>query len=263
MRLTTDDKNIIKEIEGIQLENPIVLEGLPGIGFVGKYVVDQIIKHAKATKFAELKSDYFPPQVTMKENGLIEHMKNEFYYLKDFGEDKQDIILLTGNTQGSDFEGQTAICKVLMEYFEDLGAKKLYTLGGLGTGELVENNKVYVAANNKDMLDEILNINNTSLRKDDGGAIVGASGLLLYYAEEKNIPGACLMGETPGFFVDASAAKAVLLILFELLKFNIDLSEINEQIDIVNKRIEATQKLPPFVMDQQQVQTPDDLQYIG
>ena len=62
----------IKEIEEVELENPIVLEGLPGIGFVGKIVVDQIIKQLDATKFAELESDYFPPQVTMKKNGLID-----------------------------------------------------------------------------------------------------------------------------------------------------------------------------------------------
>ena len=56
-----DNKNRIKEIEEVDLENPIVLEGLPGIGFVGKIVVDQIIKQMDATKFAELQSDYFPP----------------------------------------------------------------------------------------------------------------------------------------------------------------------------------------------------------
>lgn len=257
------DKNIIKEINELDLEDPIVLEGLPGIGFVGKFVVDQIIKHAGATKFAELKSDYFPPQVTMKENGLIEHMKNEFYYLKDFGEDKQDIILLTGNTQGSDFEGQTAICKVLIEYFEELNTKKIYTIGGLGTGELVKDNRVFVAANNMEMLEEVLSLNNTEIRKDDGGAIIGASGLLLYYAEEKDIPALCLMGETPGFFVDAIAAKVVLKVLFELLKFDIPLDEINEQIEMINQRIEESQKLPPYVMNQQVQNTPDDLQYIG
>lgn len=257
------EKNIIKEIKELDLDNPIVLEGLPGIGFVGKFVVDQIIKQADATKFAELKSDYFPPQVTMKENGLIEHMKNEFYYLKDFGENKQDIILLTGNTQGSDFEGQTAICKVLIEYFEELNTKKIYTIGGLGTGELVKDNKVFVAANNMEMLEEVLSLNKTEIRKDDGGAIIGASGLLLYYAEEKEIPALCLMGETPGFFVDAIAAKAVLKVLFELLKFEIPLDEINEQIEMINQRIEESQKLPPYVMDQQVQNTPDDLQYIG
>ena len=255
-------ENIIKEITELDLKDPIVLEGLPGIGFVGKFVVDQIINQADATKFAELKSDYFPPQVVMKSDGLIEHMKNEFYYLKDFGEEKRDLILLTGNTQGSDFEGQTEICKVLIDYFEDLGAKKIFTLGGLGTGELVKENRVFVAANNKESLDEVLQLNNTSLRKDDGGAILGASGLLLYYAEERDIPAVCLMGETPGFFVDAFAAKEVLLVLFELLKFTIPMDEIEEEIDMITKKIEASQRVPPYVMEQQ-VQNQDDLQYIG
>ena len=255
-------ENIIKEITELDLKDPIVLEGLPGIGFVGKFVVDQIINQADATKFAELISDYFPPQVVMKSDGLIEHMKNEFYYLKDFGEEKRDLILLTGNTQGSDFEGQTEICKVLIDYFEDLGAKKIFTLGGLGTGELVKENRVFVAANNKESLDEVLQLNNTSLRKDDGGAILGASGLLLYYAEERDIPAVCLMGETPGFFVDAFAAKEVLLVLFELLKFTIPMDEIEEEIDMITKKIEASQRVPPYVMEQQ-VQNQDDLQYIG
>lgn len=256
------DKNKIIQTKELDLENPIVLEGLPGIGFVGKFVVDQIIKKVDATKFAELKSDYFPPQVTMKENGLIEHMKNEFYYIKDLGENNQDVILLTGNSQGSDFEGQTAISRYLMDYFEDLGATKIFTLGGLGTGEFVENNRVFVAANNEEMINEVLEIDNTLIRKEDGGAIIGASGLLLYYAEEKNIPGLCLMGETPGFFIDASAAKSVLLVLFELLNFEIDLDEIEEQIEETQKRIAATQKLPPMGMEQP-VQSPDDLRYIG
>lgn len=256
------EKNTIKQIKEIKLKDPIVLEGLPGIGFVGKFAVDQIIKQLDATKFAELNSDYFPPQVTMKENGLIEHMKNEFYYIENLGENNQDVILITGNTQGSDFEGQIAICQDLIDYFEDLGAKKIYTLGGLGTGELVKDSKVFLAANNIDMLEEALSIDNTEIRKDDGGAIIGASGLLLYYAQEREIPGLCLMGETPGFFVDASAAKALLLVLFELLKFDINLDEIEEQINLTNQRIEASQKLPPLMMDQQ-VQTSDDLQYIG
>ena len=255
-------ENIIKEITEFDLKDPIVLEGLPGIGFVGKFLVDQIIKQTDAKKFAELKSDYFPPQVIMKPDGLIEHMKNEFYYLKDFGEEKLDLILLTGNTQGSDFIGQTEICKVLIDYFEDLGAKKIFTLGGLGTGDLVQNNRVFVAANNKESLDEVLQLNNTSIRKDDGGAILGASGLLLYYAEERDIPAVCLMGETPGFFVDAIAAKEVLLVLSELLKFTIPMDEIDNEVDLINRRIEESQKVPPYVMEQQ-VQNQDDLQYIG
>ena len=253
----------IKEIEEIELEDPIVLEGLPGIGFVGKIVVDQIIKQLDAKKFAELESDYFPPQVTMKKNGLIEHMKNEFYYLKDVGKFNQDLILLTGNSQASDFEGQIIISKILANYFEDKKAKKIFTLGGLGTGEMIEKSRVCIAGNNKELIDEVLEIENTTIRKDEGGAIIGASGLLLYYAEKMGIDAVCLMGETPGFYIDPSAAKEMLLVLFEILQFEIDLEEINEQVEDTLKKLANTAQLGPLGVESQVNKPNDDLRYIG
>ncbi|MCD7782249.1 MAG: proteasome assembly chaperone family protein [Methanosphaera sp.] len=260
--MTSETK--IKELEEVTFNDPIVLEGLPGIGFVGKIVVDQIIKQTDATKFAELNSDYFPPQVTVKADGLVDHMKNEFYYVKDFGSNNQDIILLTGNSQGSDHKGQTAISKVLINYFEDLGAKKIFTLGGLGTGEMVEDHKVFVAGNSKDLVDSILELDNTSIRKDEGGAIVGASGILLYYAQEKGIDAACLMGETPGFYVDPYAARELLLVLFDVLDFEIDLDELNEKVDATLKTLSNNPQLGQQLGMNPNANRPnDDLRYIG
>lgn len=257
-----DEKTTINTIEEVEFQNPIVLEGLPGIGFVGKVVVDQIIKQLDATKFAELESDYFPPQVTVTKDGLIDYMKNEFYYLKDFGEDNLDIIILTGNSQATEFEGQIALSRTLMDYFEELGASRIYTLGGLGTGEMIENNRVFVAANQENVLNEILELDNTHIRKDEGGSIVGASGLLLHFAEQKEIPAACLMGETPGFYIDPSAAIEVLEVLFKMLKFSMDLDELNEKVEDTLKRLSLNPQLNQMV--EQQVQKPnDDLRYIG
>lgn len=253
----------IKEIEEVELDNPIILEGLPGIGFVGKIVVDQLVKQLDATKFAILESDYFPPQVTMKSDGLIDYMKNEFFYVKDVGENNQDIVILTGNSQASDFEGQILISKILANYFEDLNAKKIFTLGGLGTGEMIEKSKVCVAGNNKDLIDEILEIDNTEIRKDEGGAIIGASGLLLYYGQKKGIDAVCLMGETPGFYIDPSAAKEMLLVLFKILKFEIDLDEINEQVEDTLKKLSTTAQFGPLGVEPQINKPNDDLRYIG
>lgn len=257
------NKTSIKEIEEIDLDNPIILEGLPGIGFVGKIVVDQMIKALDATKFAELTSDYFPPQVTMKKDGLIEHMKNEFYYLKDVGQNNQDIVIITGNTQGADLDGQTAICKVLIEYFEELNAKQLFTLGGLGTGEMVENCQICVAGNNKELIDRILEIDNTLVRPDEGGAIIGASGLLLYYAQEKEIPAACLMGQTPGFYIDQAAAKEMLKVLFELFEFEFDLDELTKQAEDTLNKIARTQNIQQGLIEPQMPKKGEDLHYIG
>ena len=49
-----DDKIQIKQIEDVELENPIIFEGLPGIGFVGKIVVDEIIKHCNDNYWVSL-----------------------------------------------------------------------------------------------------------------------------------------------------------------------------------------------------------------
>ncbi|MCI5866783.1 MAG: proteasome assembly chaperone family protein [Methanosphaera sp.] len=261
-----DDKIQIKQIEDVELENPIIFEGLPGIGFVGKIVVDEIIKQLDATKFAELQSDYFPPQVTVKKDGLIDHMKNEFYYVKDFGEEKRDLVILTGNTQATDYDGQIAISRELMNFFADLGADKIFTLGGIGTGEMVEKNRVFVAGNDLDAINEVIELDNTHIRKDEGGSIIGASGLLLHYAEEKDVKAVCLMGETPGFFVDPSAAKEVLMVLFKLLGFEFDLEELDEKIETTLKRLSLNPQFNPNMMEAQQAPQPapsDDLRYIG
>jgi uncharacterized protein (TIGR00162 family) len=258
------EHTIIKEIEKVELEDPILIEGLPGIGFVGQITADQMVKQLKATKFAELESDYFPPQVIVKDDGLIDHMKNEFYYVKNLGENNQDVVILTGNSQGSNFEGQIEISRVLIDFFEEINVKKIITLGGLGTGEMVENGKIFVAGNNKEFLEEALSIDNAQLRKDDGGGIVGASGLLLYYGEQKGIDAICLMGETPGFYIDPSAAKSMLLVLFDLLKFDMDLDEVNEKVEDTFKRLSNNPQFNQAMGMEPKINKPnDDLHYIG
>ena len=46
-----------------KLKNPILIEGLPGIGNVGKLAVEHLIDKTNAVKFAEIYSKDFPPQV--------------------------------------------------------------------------------------------------------------------------------------------------------------------------------------------------------
>jgi len=48
------------ELEKIKYKNPIMIEGLPGIGNVGKIAVDFIIEILKPIKVFELISDKLP-----------------------------------------------------------------------------------------------------------------------------------------------------------------------------------------------------------
>jgi len=234
-------ETFIKLLEDVDLSEPIFIEALPGIGHVGKLVAEHLIHELKAEKFAELYSPSFPPQVFVGENGIIEPMKNEFYYLKSAGEDQRDFIILVGNTQGLSPEGQYNICGSIIEFVEKYGVKDIFTLGGLGTGQHVEKTQVLGAATTKELA-EMLKEHDVKLRSADGG-IIGASGLLLGLGMYRGMNGVCLMGETPGYFIDADASKAVLIALIDILKLEVNVAKLEERAEETRKMISKAQQM--------------------
>lgn len=255
-------ETIIKTVVDVELEDPIFIEALPGIGHVGKLVAEHMIHELEAVKFAELYSPAFPPQVFVDDKGIIEPMKNEFYYLKSHGEEKRDYIFLVGNTQGLSPEGQYDICGAIIDFVKSYGVKEIYTLGGLGTGQPVDKPKVFGAATSIE-LTETLKDQDVNLRTADGG-IIGASGLILGLGMSKDMNGVCLMGETPGYFIDAEASKAVLSVLQKMLKIEIDIAKLEERAEETRKMISKAQQMEREMSDRMNiVQGEDDLRYIG
>jgi uncharacterized protein (TIGR00162 family) len=253
------NKTHIKMIEEVDINEPIFVEALPGIGHVGKLVAEHIIHELNAKKFAELYSPSFPPQVFVNEDGTIEPMKNEFYFLND---NEQDYIILVGNTQGLSPEGQYEICGIILDFVEKYGVKQMYTLGGLGTGQPIEKSKVFGAATSPELA-ESLKEHNVVLRSADGG-IIGASGLLLGMGMLRGMNGACLMGETPGYFIDAEASKAVLTILLDLLGMEVDIAKLEERAEETRKMISKAQQMEQEMAERMQIAPgEEDLRYIG
>jgi uncharacterized protein (TIGR00162 family) len=251
----------INVIEEVTLNNPIFIEALPGIGHVGKLAADHMIDELGATKFAEIYSPHFPPQVFVGEDGVIECMINEFYYLKSQGEDKKDFILLVGNTQGLSPEGQYELCGIILDFIESYGVKQLFTLGGLATGRPVEETKVFGAATDIENV-ELLKESGIEVRSADGG-IVGASGLLLGLGKLRKMFGACLMGETPGYFIDAEAAEAILEKLASILKLTINTDKLEERAEETRKLLSQAQQMEQDMVNKSMGQSDDDLRYIG
>jgi len=251
----------INVTEEIELENPIFIEALPGIGHVGKLAIDSMIDEMDAIKFAEIYSPYFPPQIFVGEKGIAENMVNELYYLKDVGENKQDFILLVGNTQGISPEGQYEICRDVLDFLEKYNINTIYTLGGIATGQPTTNPRVLGVATDLDTV-EFLEKHDVYLRSNDGG-IIGASGLFLGLAMRRNISGACLMGETPGYFIDAEAAEVLLVKLSELLNIEVNTEKLDERAEETKKMLEKAYQMEKDMMSKASNQDMDDLRYIG
>ena len=236
----------ITVLEDVELNNPVFIEALPGIGHVGKLAADHMIDEFNATKFAEIYSPSFPPQVFVGEEGLIENMINELYYVKNVGEDNLDIIILVGNTQALSPEGQYGVCQDILNFVKGKGASKIFTLGGMATGQPVEESKIFGAATDEENI-ELLKEAEVEIRSNDGG-IVGASGLFLGLGLRQEMNGICLMGQTPGYFIDAQSAEAILNKLAILLNFEIDTDKLEERAEETKEMFKLMESIYYFLI---------------
>ena len=212
-----------------KLKNPILLEGLPGIGNVGKLAVEHLIDSIEAVKFAEVYSKDFPPQVFINTDGTIELVNNEFYYWKGKKKGQRDLILLTGDYQGLSSQGQYELVEKILDLAEEFGVNEMFTLGGYGLGHEIKEPKVLCATTDKKLVKTMKKHGAVFKKNEPGGGIVGASGLLLGLGKLRGMQGTCLMGETPGYLVDPKSAKAVLKILMKVTNLSIALSALEKK----------------------------------
>lgn len=252
-----ETKIILKK--DIKLRNPVLVVGLPGIGNVGKLIAEHLRREFKMEKLAVLYSPHFPHQVVMLKNGGVRLVANRFYVLSG-KKLKNDIVLLTGETQAVTPEGQYDVNYKIVEFFkEKLKGKFIYTLGGYSVSRNVADApKVYGNVTRKEVMTKF---------KDEGvifgksrGMILGSAGLIIAFAKMAKIDGICLMGETSFLDVDASAAKAVLKVLSKSLGLQINTKDFDKIIDKTAETIKELEKqaagFPPQLGGPEQGQRP-------
>ncbi|MDO9034446.1 MAG: proteasome assembly chaperone family protein [Methanoregula sp.] len=216
--------------------DPILIEGLPGIGQVGKLVAEYMIHMLKAEKIGEIHSIYFPPQVLLDETGLARLARNELFLYQS---EARDIVFLVGDHQSTSNEGHYILADQYCEIAEELKVKRIYTLGGFGVGHLVNEPRVLGAVNRAELRQDLEEAGVTFNRDEPGGGIIGAAGLMLGLSAQRGIDAVCLMGETSGYLVDPMSAANVLGILSKLINVPVDPTKLNDRASEMEKVIEG------------------------
>ena len=253
-------KIITRKVKDIEpLKDALLIEGLPGIGHVGRLAAEHLVHEFKGEKFLELFCYDFPPQVLVKDDGTIEYMCAEFYARRE----PKPMIVVLGNTQALSQIGQYHLAEEIVKIGIEYGANFVYTLGGFGVGKLCEEVKVYGATTSKELAEKLKE--HDILFRTDGGGIVGAAGLMLMFADLNGIPGICLMGETPGYLIDPNAAKAVLEKFCKLENIEINMEELEKRAKGMEQFIEKIKKFEEEMLKAAQAKPPseEDLRYIG
>jgi uncharacterized protein (TIGR00162 family) len=230
----------VHELKRVELNKPVMIEGLPGVGNVGKLVAEHLIQELNAEKIVEIYSWHFPPQVLVNSDGTVRLCKIELYAWKS---DKQDLLIINGDQQSVTNEGHYLIAEKLLDFAEQYDVSRIYTLGGYGIGQLVEKQTVLGSVNNAELVDEIKGYGVEFREEEPGGSIVGASGLLLGLGKMRGIPAVCLLGLTSGYLVDPKSAQAVLEILRRALNLEIDMQDLKDRAEEMEKVIERLKEM--------------------
>ncbi|MFC6718121.1 proteasome assembly chaperone family protein [Natrialbaceae archaeon GCM10025810] len=254
------DELEIDAVAEADLDDPVLIEGLPGVGHVGKLAADHVLEEleAESTLVRRVYSREFPPQVTI-EDGVAELTCAELHAVSV--PDGRDLLVLTGDHQAQTNDGHYVLTSAFLDVAEEFGASELYALGGVPTGELIEEYAVLGAVSDESLIEPLEGVGVEFRENEPAGGIVGVSGLLLGLGARRDFEARCLMGETSGYLVDPKSARAVLEVLAEVLGFDLEYESLDERADEMEEVIGKIQE-----MEQQQqmdVPTDDDLRYIG
>jgi uncharacterized protein (TIGR00162 family) len=218
------------------LKNVIFIEGLPGIGNVGKVVMDFMVDELDAKKLYEITSSTFPHSVFVNEENLVELPKIELYYKKCNG---SDLLLMGGDVQPIDEVSSYEFSEKILDLIHEFSPREIITLGGIGLAEIPKQPKVFCTGNSKSIVDRYKSKTVQNKLYGVVGPIVGVSGLLLGLAARRKIEAVSLLAETYGhpLYLGVKGARELLKVLNNKLKLEIDVNKLEKEIKYIEKQI--------------------------
>ena len=225
----------IVELSRPALDNPILIQGLPGLGFVGKLAVDFLIDQLKPAKFAML----YSPHMTLPDGdvGVKVELDStftlpsyEFYAYTD----RAHIIFLTGDAQPNPW-GQYNVAWDVLNFVEGYGCKSLVSLGGYAL-QRRSTDIVYAVASEPNMVDDLRKKFN--VQPAQSGMIKGAFGVMLGLGKGRNIKCLGLLGATTGAYPDLRASRNVVRLIADMFDLPVNLSEMDKKVKDIESRVD-------------------------
>lgn len=216
--------------DDIELASPMLVEGLPGAGLVGKITADHIIDELDLSLYAELHCEGIP-DVAVYSAESSEILTPVRIYASDDG----TLLVLQSDvpispTQAEDFVN----CST--NWFDENGVIPLYISGLPADKEGVPELFGVATGDAMSLLDKA-----GIVPPDQGGLISGPTGALISEANERDLDAVGLIAETEAKFPDPEAARVIIQHAVEpLTGFDVSTDELVERAEEIR---EAREKL--------------------
>ena len=212
----------IEIFEKPKLHNPVLIEGLPGIGFVANIAALHLIRELNAKRFGEIHSSAFQDLAVTTQNGGAQCPMNELYYHRNQNGGR-DLIIWYGNTQALTASGQYELCGRMLDIAQELDCHYIVTLGGFRQEEIKGVPQIYCAASDHEALNDALSLGTKIMV----GQIFGIAGLMVGLARLRSFKSFSILVDTLGTYPDADATRVALSALNKFLNMNVDLSRLD------------------------------------
>ncbi|RMF05505.1 hypothetical protein D6764_04545 [Candidatus Woesearchaeota archaeon] len=229
-----------------KLQNAVLIEGMPGIGNVGKVTVDFIIDELKAKKLATFFSHSLPHSVFVNEKNLVELPTIELYFKERKGK-QRDLLFLTGDVQPIDEQSTYSFVEKVLDIAQEFNVTEIIAVGGIGLPTEPKSPQVYCTGNNKELVEKYVKTTKVN-QKLYGivGPIVGVTGLLLGLSERREMPAVGLLAETYGhpMYLGITGAREVVKVINRKLGLKLNISELDKEIrEIEAEMMKKTEEL--------------------
>jgi uncharacterized protein len=198
-----------------QSENPVVIEGFPGIGLIGNIASQYVINKLEMDYLGAIDSRFFPPMSVLV--GGLAHLPVRIYEKEDLG-----VVVVS-----SDIPVHPAasydLARGIVSWAESIGAKEMVCLAGITV--MGEEQRVFGAATTEEMLERIKG----QVEVFEFGTISVISGSVMNECLLRKMPAICLLGETHSMAPDPRAAVVTVKMLNTLYGLNVDTTELEER----------------------------------
>jgi len=214
-----------------------MLAAWPGMGNVALGAINYLRKNLAMRGFAQVDTQvFYTPDSIIVEDGISQFPpkpQSIFYFRRE-----PDMIVLENDVQLAGSSG-TNFAREIVKFAKELGVNRIFTGAAFPVPTSYrESVRLFGVANMKSGLDLLVRYR---IKIMEEGSISGLNGLILGYAQEKALEAICLLATMPIYatgFPNPRAWKALVEIFAQILKVNIDFTELDKQIQQVDARME-------------------------
>ncbi|MEC7708231.1 MAG: PAC2 family protein [Candidatus Thermoplasmatota archaeon] len=180
----------------------MILEAVPGVGNVGKIVVDGLIDKHPSRVIGWILHPDFPPHATLSKEGLIGPPRLDIVSV--ILPNGECVCIVTGVMQPMTAPGQFEVAEAILGLARDSEASRVLVLAGLAAEP--DSRSIYAVCSDRGFRKNLESEDIIVSRSQPKGGMIGVAGMVLSLSTTLGVPALGVIAETVGASSDVLAA---------------------------------------------------------